>query len=48
MQKVFSVPDDLYQCLWKWIQDFADDMNVLLSIFFTCPSDAMTTNVITT
>jgi tetratricopeptide (TPR) repeat protein len=46
MQEAFSVPDDLYQCLWKWIQDFADDFNVLLSTLSICPSDTMTTNVI--
>jgi hypothetical protein len=46
MQDAFSSPDDLYQSLWKWVHEFADGSNVLLSTLASCPSDAATTNVI--
>jgi tetratricopeptide (TPR) repeat protein len=45
MQDAFSVPDDLYHCLWKWVQEFADESNVLLSTLASCLPNA-TTNVI--
>ena len=46
MQDVYSTSDDLYQSLWKWLEEFTDSSDTLLSILSICSSDAKTTNVV--